>query len=190
MNRWCPLFLVLLSSPLSAHPHVWADARLEAEVASGKVTTLRMSLTFDEVFSEMLLMDHAPGAASLDAAAERNLAATFVRALAEFDWLVHGSQGPRSLTAPEPQSPRVSLADHRLTFSFAVPWSVDLASGPLAVAVYDDSFYVDVRWAADPPRVRASGKGRTTIGIQPLFQGKALQGGVQAAVLTWVPTRD
>lgn len=187
MTRWCPLLLVLLSSPLPAHPHVWADARLEADVASSKVTALRISLTFDEVFSELLLMDHAPGAASLDDAAQRNLAATFVRALAEFDWLVHGSQGPRQLAAPEPQHPRVSLADHRLTFSFAVPWSVDLASGPLAVAVYDESFYIDVQWVSEAPRVRASGKGRATVGIQPLFQGKALQGGVQAAVLTWGP---
>jgi ABC-type uncharacterized transport system substrate-binding protein len=187
MARWCILVLVLVSSPLVAHPHVWADARLEAVVASGKVSALRMSLTFDEVFSEMLLMDHAPGATSLDATAERSLASTFVRALAEFEWLVHGSQGARQLPAPEPQGPRVSLADHRLTFSFAVPWSVDLALGPLAVAVYDESFYVDVQWVADPPRVKASGKGRATVGVQPLFQGRALQGGTQAAVLTWIP---
>lgn len=190
MVRWFLPLLVLVSSPLVAHPHVWADARLEAEVATGKVTALRMSLTFDEVFSEMLLMDHAPGAVSLDAAAERTLAATFVRALAEFDWLVHGSQGPRKLAAPEPENPRVALAGHRLTFSFDVPWSVDLAAGPLAVAVYDESFYVDVRWAPEAPRMTATGTGRATAGIQPLFLGRAFQGGVQAAVLTWVPTRD
>lgn len=187
MGRWFLLLLVLVSSPLVAHPHVWADARLEAEVASSQVTALRLSFTFDEVFSEMLLMDHAPGATTLDAAAERSLAATFVRALAEFDWLAHGFQGARQLPAPEPLNPRVALADHRLTFSFEVPWSVDLAAGPLAVAVYDESLYVDVRWAPDVPRLKTTGRGRATVGLQPQLRGRMLQGGVQAAVMAWVP---
>ena len=50
------LSALINAGPASAHPHVFIENKVAFVFDAGKVTALRLSWAFDEVFSDSLLM--------------------------------------------------------------------------------------------------------------------------------------
>ena len=180
---------MLAATPLFAHPHVWADIRVELTVDSGHVDGFWVDILFDDIYSHMVLMDIAPGTTSLDDKARSAIGQGYFRDLRFFDYFGHLTLGDKPIKVPSPEKFSASVdAQHRLAYLFYLPLRLDLSPAQtLKVSFYDDSYYFDLEWANSIPLLfHATGKGKGTAKLLP-FPDKAFYGGVipSFAVFSW-----
>jgi ABC-type uncharacterized transport system substrate-binding protein len=159
------LFLGMGATSLSAHPHVWSDVRIEVTVNSGTLDGLWVAMTFDDIYSAMILADVAPGAKVLDTKAIGAIRNTYFKDLKFFDYFGHLFLGKKKLTVPEPDQFSVTVDEKaKVTYRFYLPLTVKLTVGvPFAVSFYDDSYYIDMEYAyKNPVTFRSIGAGKAT----------------------------
>ncbi len=139
--------LLLLPAPLAAHPHVFVEAEVEVLAEAGAVTGVRLTWTYDDLFSLILAED-----LGIDADGDLRLTAAELSALQAHvaDWppdyagdLVVTAGG-----APVPLGPRqehgvayqggVVVEAHRRPLAAPAP----AAAAPVLVEVYDPYYYV------------------------------------------------
>lgn len=165
------LLLALLGLPasLAAHPHVFADSRIELLMDGPLVTAVRVTWTYDEFFSLMLTQD-----LGLDADADAVLTEEEARALeaSVTDWppdfagdlvLTHGEE-PVPLAGPEDHG--VDFVEGRLVETHTRPLAtpVSAAGAALRVENYDPYFYVAY---AIQPEVALTGAGACEAAVIP-----------------------
>ncbi|MCB1419843.1 MAG: DUF1007 family protein, partial [Notoacmeibacter sp.] len=72
---------------VEAHPHIWAEARLELAITDGKLTGLRHVWRFDDIFSSTVLLEFDKNADNkLDEAELAEVGNTVRGSIAEYDY--------------------------------------------------------------------------------------------------------
>lgn len=143
---------LFLAGPASAHPHVFAEARLEIDTsADGRVTELRNVWRFDEVFSSSVLLDFDEnGDLQLDHAELAQISTMVTASLAEFDYYVSLSVDGRDAGISLPEDIKVDYQDGQLLMFFAVVPTKELRlNGRIAVGVFDPTMYAALDFIND-----------------------------------------
>ena len=142
----------LLPATASAHPHVFAEARLEIETsADGNVTELRNVWRFDEVFSSSVILDFDENAdLKLDSAELANISTMVTQSLAEFDYYISVTVNGKDAGISLPQAINVDYQDGQLLMFFAVVPDKKLPlDGKIAVGVFDPTMYAALDFIND-----------------------------------------
>ena len=136
----------------SAHPHVFAEARLEIETsADGHVIELRNVWRFDEVFSSSVILDFDENSdLVLDPAELANISEMVTQSLAEFDYYVSITANGKDIGISLPQNINVDYQDGQLLMFFAVvPDQQLVLDGKIAVGVFDPTMYAAIDFIND-----------------------------------------
>lgn len=143
---------LLYPAAASAHPHVFAEARLEIETsAEGHVIEFRNVWRFDEVFSSSVILDFDENAdLVLDAAELAKISEMVTQSLAEFDYYVSVTANGKDIGISLPQSINVDYQDGQLLMFFAVvPDQKLVLDGKIAVGVFDPTMYAALDFIND-----------------------------------------
>jgi ABC-type uncharacterized transport system substrate-binding protein len=143
---------LLLPAAASAHPHVFAEARLEIDTsADGRVTELRNVWRFDEVFSSSVILDFDENAdLKLDAGELANISDMVTQSLAEFDYYINITVNGKDVEISLPEAIKVDYQDGQLLMFFAViPKKQLLLKGKIAVGVFDPTMYAALDFIND-----------------------------------------
>lgn len=135
-----------------AHPHIFADARLEVETgADGKIEELRNVWRFDEVFSSSVVIDFDKNKnAKLDPDELAEVAQTVANSLEEFDYFVSLIDNGKSVSVNRPEHMAAQYDDGLLMLIFAVKPKQDVSlKGTVSVGIYDPTFYTAIDFAND-----------------------------------------
>lgn len=164
--------LTLAAAPASAHPHVWVTAKAEIDYASGQVTGIRHSWSFDPAYSAFVtqgLDKNGDGKLTPDELAD--LAAENTRGLAEFGYFTKLKVGGKEQAFAEPTEPRMALEGDALTMSFLLPLKAPATQGRgvVALEVYDPTFFVSFGLAegADAAKLAGAPTGCATTITRP-----------------------
>lgn len=149
--------VLLAAAPgaVRAHPHVWIEVNttLLAD-AAGHLHALRHAWIFDEEFTAFVLAEiGAEGVGQLSAAQSATVAEFAFAELANASFFSHARAEQAPLTFAEARDFRASLEDGLLRYDFTLdlPETLDLATTPFSLAVYEPSYYVELYWAPDQP---------------------------------------
>jgi len=143
---------LVLPAAASAHPHVFAEARLEIETsADGRVTELRNVWRFDEVFSSSVILDFDENAdLKLDAGELANISQMVTQSLAEFDYYISVTVNGKDVSISLPEAIKADYQDGQLLMFFAVVPTSDLPlNGKIAVGVFDPTMYAAIDFIND-----------------------------------------
>lgn len=144
--------LALAPCPAAAHPHVFAEARLDILASpSGEVTALRNLWRFDDVFSSTVLVEFDKNAdLKLDADELASVGNTVRESLAEFDYFQVVSRDGKSVAIRAPDRLIADFQDNQLIIMFeAAPVQALPLSGDLSFGVYDPTFYTAIDFVED-----------------------------------------
>ena len=153
------LALSVADAPAQAHPHVWIDAAATFVFADKKVVGVRVAWAFDELFSDFLRRQFDPkktGAFDTDALPKMK---ADLAGLKEFNYFTHIRVGGKVHKVSDVAEFRPAIRDKHVIYSFFVslPAPVDPLATPVSVALYDESFYVDVALEkGDPVRMEGA----------------------------------
>jgi ABC-type uncharacterized transport system substrate-binding protein len=145
--------------PAFAHPHVFVTSRSEIVYGSdGAVTGVRQAWTFDEMFSSFAVQGldgNSDGALSREEL--QPLAQTNVESLGEYDYFTYAKLGGTKLLFKPPTDYWLEHKEKALTLHFFLPLDAPQAQGqkPLAVEIYDPSYFVAFAMAEKNPVVLA-----------------------------------
>ena len=146
------LAAILAPAPALAHPHVFADARLEIETsADGQITELRNVWRFDEVFSSSVVMDFDMNSdMQLDAGELAQISDMVTQSLAEFDYYTNVTVNGKDVGTSLPEAIKVDYQDGQLLMFFAlVPETNTQLKGKIAVGVFDPTMYAALDFVND-----------------------------------------
>jgi ABC-type uncharacterized transport system substrate-binding protein len=149
------LSVLTAAAPASAHPHVFVENKVAFVFDAGKVTALRLSWAFDEVFSDSLLMQFdADGDGTFDALESKATGEGTLPNLKMFHYFTYIWVDGKELDAIDPADFVASVDDKRVvTFRMTVPLPqpVDPRTAALATEIYDREYYVQVDLAEQDP---------------------------------------
>ncbi|MCB5204302.1 DUF1007 family protein [Neorhizobium sp. T786] len=144
-----------------AHPHIFAEARMEVIAADGgTVAEVRNVWRFDEMFSSSVLLDFDKNTnLKLDEDELAELGEVMHTSLADFDYFTTVSVDGQSAAMQKPDAIHVSYEDNQILVFFAVkPEKPMPLKGKLAFGIYDPSMYTAIDFPTDKDLV-AQGKG-------------------------------
>lgn len=153
-------FALALPGMAAAHPHIFAEARLEVIAADdGSISELRHVWRFDEVFSSSVLLDFDQNTnLKLDEAELAELGEVMRASLADFDYFTTISVDGKSAEIVKPDTIHVSFEENQILIFFAVRPEAPLPlKGKLTFGVYDPSMYTAIDFPTDEDLV-AQGK--------------------------------
>ena len=134
-----PFLLFLLPALALAHPHQWIDLRITPETdASGALTALHESWEFDPYSSEVLLQRNQDAAAL----------AQFKKDLDQFFADQRGFTYSQTLAFAAPRDTKIDTSGGILRYHYTLPLKTP-ARGALQFKIYENSYYMDVTYAAD-----------------------------------------
>lgn len=141
----------LLPVAASAHPHVFAEARLDVVVANGAVASLRHLWRFDDVFSSTVLMEFDKNAdLALDKAELDEVGQTVAASLAEFGYFQLVSANGVDVEMSPPPVMMATFEDNQLVILFESAPKVPVKlEGKLDFGVYDPTFYTAIDFTED-----------------------------------------
>ena len=142
-------------APAAAHPHVFIENKVAFVFDAGKVTALRLTWAFDDVFSDSLLTQFdADGDGTFDALEGKAVGVGVLPNLKMFHYFTYVFVGGKQLDPIDPADFVASVDDKRIvTFQMMVPLPqpVDPRSAALAAEIYDSEYYVQVDLAPQDP---------------------------------------
>jgi ABC-type uncharacterized transport system substrate-binding protein len=147
--------ILISAAPASAHPHVFVENKVAFVFDAGKVTALRLSWAFDEVFSDSLLTQFdADGDGAFDALESKAVGEGTLPNLKMFHYFTYIWVDGKQLDPIDPADFVASADDKRVvTFQMKVPLPqpVDPRAAALATEIYDREYYVQVDLAEQDP---------------------------------------
>ncbi|OHV75512.1 DUF1007 family protein [Ensifer sp. LCM 4579] len=146
--------LAMLLSPTlaAAHPHIFAEARLEiVSNDKGEIGELRNVWRFDEMFSASVVLDFDKNAnATLDPDELQEVGQTVLESLAEYDYYTTILDNGKSVKVNRPDKITVDYKDNQLLMMFAVtPAEAMPLKGKLSFGVYDPTMYTAMDFPTD-----------------------------------------
>jgi ABC-type uncharacterized transport system substrate-binding protein len=145
--------LAMLAPQLAlAHPHVFADARLEiVSDDNGQVVELRNVWRFDEMFSSSVLMDFDKNTnLELDLEELQEVGNVVRESLADYNYYTALTDNGKSVNVTRPDVINVDYKDGQLLMIFAVKPEAPMAlKGTLTFGVYDPTLYTAIDFQRD-----------------------------------------
>ena len=135
-----------MAAPAFAHPHVFAEARVEiVGTPDSRLAAIRNIWRMDELFSSSVLVDfdkNANGVLDEDELAE--IGAVVKESIAEWDFYTFVETAGRSVEMSPPDVIHTLYENGQLLmfFEMRAGEAVDLVAGKLTVANFDDTFFV------------------------------------------------
>ena len=129
----------------AAHPHVFVTAREQMVFGpDGKVTAIKASWTFDDMYSAFAIQGLGDPDAILTRDELQPLAKTNVDSLAEFGWFTVAKASGKPVAFSEPVDYWLDeSADKLITLHFTLPVKVPVATGSFfSLQVYDPTYFV------------------------------------------------
>ena len=124
--------------PAAAHPHVWILANAELALRDGQIERLRLTWTFDDMYSALVVEDFdSNGDGALDADELAILAKESRASLKDYSFFT------RFLVDGQ----RLEVAGDLLRYHLDIPLPapVDPRRQAFAFSIYDDSYYIDLQ---------------------------------------------
>ncbi|MFN7008500.1 MAG: DUF1007 family protein [Allorhizobium sp.] len=154
MKRRLALMTALLGLPLPAlaHPHIFAEARLEViSDDKGTISELRNVWRFDDIFSSSVLMDFDKnGDLELDHGELNEIAETIRTSIADYGFFTSISSNGQSVAVARPEVFHVDFKEHQLlVFFIAKPEKTLPLKGKVTIGVYDPTMYTAIDFAKD-----------------------------------------
>lgn len=146
----------LLPLPVSAHPHIFAEARLEVIADdSGAVAELRNVWRFDELFSSSVLLDFDKNTnLKLDPEELTEVGKVVLDSLSEYNYYTSITGNGKSVPVAKPDVINVDYKDGQLLMFFAVkPGEAMPLKGKLTFGVYDPTMYTAMDFPTDDDMV-------------------------------------
>ncbi|WP_438751788.1 DUF1007 family protein [Pararhizobium sp. O133] len=143
---------VLAPSAVLAHPHIYAEARLEIVAdASNQITELRNVWRFDELFSASVVMDFDKNSnAQLDPDELQEVGQTVLDSLAEYNYYTTITDNGKSVKVSKPDAITADYKDGQLLLMFAVkPAEPIPLKGKMTFGVYDPTMYTAMDFPTD-----------------------------------------
>ncbi|OBZ95257.1 ABC transporter substrate-binding protein [Pararhizobium polonicum] len=143
---------VLAPSVALAHPHIFAEARLEIVAdATNHITELRNVWRFDELFSASVVMDFDKNSnAQLDPDELEEVGKTVLDSLAEYNYYTTIIQNGKTIKVNKPDAITADYKDGQLLLMFAVkPAEPMPLKGNLSFGVYDPTMYTAMDFPTD-----------------------------------------
>lgn len=146
--------LALLALPVaaSAHPHIFADARLEVVAgADNSIEELRNVWRFDDMFSSSVLMDFDANAnLKLEHDELDEISKTIYDSLVDYDYFTFITHDGKKIDIVRPDKLHVDFQDNQLLVFFSVKPKEKLpATGKLSFGVYDPTMYTAIDFSTD-----------------------------------------
>lgn len=142
----------LLPNMALAHPHVFAEARLEVVAGDdGTITELRNVWRFDEMFSSSVVLDFDNNSnMKLDADELAEVGQTVLESLEEFSYYTSITEDGKTIKVAKPDAINVDFQDGQLLMFFKVKPGESLPlKGTLTFGVYDPTMYAAMDFATD-----------------------------------------
>ncbi|MES0137538.1 DUF1007 family protein [Mesorhizobium sp. M0016] len=145
---------LLLASTVAAgaHPHVFAEARLDLAVGADKsVKSLKHLWRFDELFSSTVLMEFDKNSdLSLDAEELDAAALTIHASLEEYNYFQMVTVEGKDVAMTPPARLVTSYENNQLVIQFETQPKDTLAlAGKVSIGVYDPTFYTAIDFTDD-----------------------------------------
>jgi ABC-type uncharacterized transport system substrate-binding protein len=161
LARLMTAFLVLLASIATVsdgwgHPHVWIDTVATFVFDRGKIVAVRVEWTFDEFFTDFLLGKYDTNKdRKFDENEVKRIQEEAFSSLKELNYFTHIYIANKKLGLREVSEFSADYHKGKAVYRFTVPLPspADPMTVPVDLSVYDESFYVDVRFdQAEPIR--------------------------------------
>lgn len=149
-----------LAGPAAAHPHVWIDATVTFAFEREAIAAIALSWRFDETFSDFVLNEYdADQDGVLDTDETRRVEEEAFASLGEYGWLTHLRVDGAEVRLPGYRDLVVTAEGGIVTYSFVLPLPepVDPRRHVVQLAVYDETYYIDVAFDEARPVVLAGG---------------------------------
>ena len=144
-----------------AHPHVWITAQARLGFERGALATIAMRWGFDAMFSDYVRGEYDKnGDRSFDAAETGLIAAEAFANLKDFGFLTHLTAAGEAVPLESYRDFAARLDGDTVVYEFVLPLPrpVDAKASPVKLALYDDTFYLDISFSAENP-VSFAGEG-------------------------------
>ncbi len=150
-----------LARPAAAHPHIFIEEHVEVLFDQNNVTGVRMTWSFDELYSSMLRSDYTgTKKGPITAKDGQNLHEKAFNNLASVHYFTTMSLDGKPVTFGVPKDFTASFnADDKAIYSFVIPLALPkaVANSLLEIAVFDPEYYVDFELAENDPVKSAGG---------------------------------
>lgn len=140
------------AGPALAHPHVFAEARLDIDInGSGEVTALKHVWRFDDVFSSTVLLEFDKNKdLQLDEAELKDVRNTIYESLGEYGYFQLVTMDGKDVAMAKPDPFIASFQDNQLVILFqSQPAKPLKLSGKVDFGVYDPTFYTAIDFTTD-----------------------------------------
>jgi ABC-type uncharacterized transport system substrate-binding protein len=152
---FCVLVPGLFPADVSAHPHVFIDARVEFEFSGEQLEGFWVEWRFDEMFTAMIVLDYrAPRSGPFPERTVRAIEQGAFSNLQYYDYFTYVFTGGRPRPVDQVKNFTAYLDDNRLVYRFFVPHSQPVISGEdsvLSVRMYDETFFTDIAFHTEAP---------------------------------------
>lgn len=146
----------LLPAAAFAHPHIFAEARLEVVAGEdGTISELRNVWRFDEMFSSSVVLDFDKnGNLQLDADELAEVGQTVLESLEEYSYYTTISEDGKDVKVTKPSAINVDFKDGQLLMFFSLkPVQAMPLKGKLTFGVYDPTMYASMDFPTDESMV-------------------------------------
>ena len=144
--------MLLVPAAAIAHPHVFADARLEIVAgADGNIQELHNVWRFDEVFSSQVMLDFDKNTnLVLDQPELEEIGKTVRASLEEFSYYTTLTHDGKTVAVAKPDIINVDWKDGQLLMFFAIKPATPMPlKGKLTFGVYDPTLYASIDFPSD-----------------------------------------
>lgn len=142
---------LLAASPAAAHPHVFIDYTVTLQFDDAGAAGVRLSWTFDEMYSSMLFHDYTsrPTHGPLSDADIKKLEEGAFKDTADYHYFIDMTLNGKPVPVTEVTGFTARFEQHRMTYSFTVPIRDRAPAGrnTLEIAAFDHEFYIDFELA-------------------------------------------
>lgn len=146
------MLVAVLPADATAHPHIFAEARLDVVVSpAGDLVSLRHLWRFDDAFSSTVLMEFDKnGDLKFDSAELDAVARTVKDSIAEFDFFQFVTANGKDVAMAPPERLVADFQDNQFIIMFESKPSAELKlAGTVDVGVYDPTFYTAIDYVED-----------------------------------------
>jgi ABC-type uncharacterized transport system substrate-binding protein len=153
------MLTALASSPALAHPHVFVDYAVALVLVGDRVTGVRLTWTFDDLFSGFILQEFDQDRNGVLSAPEvQRIGAKHLSEFKRVGYYTTINLNGNPVTVPEAREFRVTVARGLVTYEFTVPLAAPLASTTaIEVWVDDPVYYIAYIPVAVTPKTQTTG---------------------------------
>lgn len=160
--RWLGIagWLLALAAPANAHPHVWVTVVTSVAYEGGKITGLRHTWTFDDMYTAMAIEGlDTNGDKTYSREELADLAKVNIDGLKEFGYFTYAKLGAAALKLKEPVDYWLEYKDNMLSLHFTLPLDQPVLADAegFNFSVFDESFFIAFDFAKENPVLLGEG---------------------------------